>query len=171
MAQRGDISRNQAATLIANGNVTVNGRREKASYRPVAGDVVLVEEPVVVTREIVGESIPLSIAWEDDVSGCDRQAAGDGRASGTGELVRNAGACAARAEAPMWRPERTADRAGIIHRLDKETSGLLIVAKTERAHRILSARARGAKDTPQVRGDDLGSPRGGHPYGRETHRA
>jgi 23S rRNA pseudouridine1911/1915/1917 synthase len=138
VAQRGDISRNQAATLIANGNVTVNGRREKASYRPVTGDIVLVEEPEVVTREIVGESIPLSIAWEDDALVVIDKPPGmvvhpaPGNWSGTlvhALLGRGADVVAA----------TTADRAGIIHRLDKETSGLLIVAKTERAHRILSA--------------------------------
>ena len=40
-----DLSRTQAATLIANGRVTVSGRRERAAYRPVAGDVLDVEIP------------------------------------------------------------------------------------------------------------------------------
>ncbi len=61
-----DVSRNQAATLIANGNVTVNGRHEKASYRALPGDVVVVEPPAPVSREIAGENIPLRVAYEDE---------------------------------------------------------------------------------------------------------
>jgi 23S rRNA pseudouridine1911/1915/1917 synthase len=59
VSSRAELSRTQAATLIANGNVTVNGRREKASYRPVTGDTVVVDEPAVTVREITAESIPL----------------------------------------------------------------------------------------------------------------
>jgi RNA-binding protein YlmH len=42
VARHADVSRNQAATLIANGHVTVNGKREKASYRGVTDDVVVI---------------------------------------------------------------------------------------------------------------------------------
>ena len=66
MAQHASLSRTQSATLIANGNVSVNGRREKASYRPVAGELVVVDIPPVQTREISGETIPLTIVFEDD---------------------------------------------------------------------------------------------------------
>ena len=138
MAQQADLSRNQAATLIANGNVTVNGKREKASYRAVRGDVVVIEPPQPVSREIAGENIPLVVAYEDEFLLVVDKPAGmvvhpaPGNWSGT--LVN----------ALMGRGREipagaAADRAGIIHRLDKETSGLLVVAKTDRAHRILGA--------------------------------
>jgi len=138
VAQRADLSRNQAATLIANGNVTVNGQREKASYRVLAGDVVVVEPPEQVSREIIGEDIPLAVAYEDEYLLVVDKPAGmvvhpaPGNWSGTlvNALVGRGG------EVPASSPS---DRAGIIHRLDKETSGLLVVAKTERAHRILGA--------------------------------
>ena len=138
VASRADISRTQAATLIANGNVTVNGKREKASYKPVAGDRVVVEVPAPVERPIVGESIPISIVFEDEYLLIVDKPAGmvvhpaPGNWSGT--LVN-----ALMGRGGELSPGSSPDRAGIVHRLDKETSGLLIVAKTERAHRILSS--------------------------------
>ena len=138
MADRASLSRTQAATLIANGNVTVNGRREKASYRPVTGDRIVVEEPPVTTREITPESIPLTVVFEDEAFLVVDKPAGmvvhpaPGNWSGT--LVN-----ALMGRGGDLSPGSAPDRAGIVHRLDKETSGLLIVAKTERAHRILSA--------------------------------
>src|SRR5687767_2566452 len=61
-----DISRTQAATLIATGGVTVDGRRERASYRARAAERVTVEVPAVTERAIGPELIPLSIAFEDE---------------------------------------------------------------------------------------------------------
>ena len=124
--------------MIANGNVTVNGRREKASYKPVLGDRVSVEVPVPTRHEITGESIPLSVVFEDEYLLVVDKPAGmvvhpaPGNWSGT--LVN-----ALMGRGGDLSPGSSPDRAGIIHRLDKETSGLLIVAKTERAHRILSS--------------------------------
>jgi acyl-CoA reductase-like NAD-dependent aldehyde dehydrogenase len=66
VAQRASLSRTQAATLIASGNVTVSGRREKASYRPVAGELVVVAIPPVTAREVTAEAIPLTVVFEDD---------------------------------------------------------------------------------------------------------
>jgi 23S rRNA pseudouridine1911/1915/1917 synthase len=138
VAQRAELSRNQAATLIANGNVTVNGKRQKAAYRPVTGDVIVVEVPPPPSRELTGESIPLAIAYEDEWLLVVDKPAGmvvhpaPGNWSGT--LVN---ALLGRgSDIPREAPP---ERAGIVHRLDKDTSGLLIVAKTDRAHRILGA--------------------------------
>ena len=137
VAERASLSRTQAATLIATGNVTVDGRRERASYRPRAGETVAVEVPAPPERRLEGETIPLSVVFEDEHLVVIDKAAGmvvhpaPGNWTGTlvnallgrgGELSDTAGA----------------DRAGIVHRLDKETSGLLLVAKTDRAHRLLS---------------------------------
>ena len=137
VARRLDLSRTAAATLIANGNVTVAGRSEKASYRPVAGESVDVVIPPPETREILPEKIDLSVVHEDEsVLVVDKPAGmvvhpAPGNWSGT--LVN----------ALLGREGRGADgvpdRAGIVHRLDKETSGLLVVAKTERAQRLLGA--------------------------------
>ena len=133
-----DLSRNQSATLIAEGNVLVSGRREKASYRAVAGEIVTVKIPEPVGRPVEAEDIPLDIAYEDDDVLVVNKAAGmvvhpaPGNWSGT--LVN--------ALKGRGGPLSEADeegREGIVHRLDKETSGLLLVAKTDRAHRVLGA--------------------------------
>ncbi len=138
MALKEDISRTQAATLIANGFVTVNGGREKASYRPVGGDMVVIERQVAASREIIGESIPLDIVHEDNAILVVNKAAGmvvhPAPGNWTGTLVN-----ALLGRGGDLSREGSADRAGIVHRLDKETSGLLLVAKTDRAHRILSS--------------------------------
>lgn len=138
MASKAGLSRTASATLIANGCVTVNGGHEKASYRPVAGDRIAVEPPLVAAREIAGEAIPLQVVFEDEHLLVVDKPAGmvvhpaPGNWSGTlVNALMGRGGALARGAAP--------DRPGIVHRLDKETSGLLLVAKTERSHRVLSA--------------------------------
>jgi 23S rRNA pseudouridine1911/1915/1917 synthase len=137
VAARLDVSRTQSATLIANRAVAVNGKLERASYRCVNGDRVTVDVPVPETREIVGEQIPIDVIFEDDDLVVVNKEAGmvvhPAPGNWTGTLVN----------ALMGRGSDLAeagdsDRAGIVHRLDKDTSGLLLVAKTERSHRILS---------------------------------
>ena len=138
VAARLDLSRNQAATLIAAGHVVVNGRREKAGYRPRAGEPITVTVPPPPGREVVPEDIPLTIMFEDeDVLVVDKAAGmvvhpAPGNWSGTlvNALKGRGGPLSAGSEE---------GREGIVHRLDKETSGLLLVAKSERAHRVLGA--------------------------------
>jgi 23S rRNA pseudouridine1911/1915/1917 synthase len=138
LAQRLALSRTQAATLIANGRVLVSGRRERASYRARAGDAIAVEIPPPPGREIVPESIPLDVVFEDEWLVVVDKAAGmvvhpaPGNWSGT--LVH-----ALMGRGGDLSGEGGEDRAGIVHRLDKDTSGLLLVAKDDRAHRLLSA--------------------------------
>ncbi|HEY2027332.1 MAG TPA: RluA family pseudouridine synthase, partial [Gemmatimonadaceae bacterium] len=133
-----DLSRTQAATLIATGNVLVNGRRERASLRPAAGDRVVVEVPAPIARPVVAEEIPLVVAYEDDeVLVVDKPAGmvvhpAPGNWSGT--LVN-----ALKGRDTALSGLGGDEREGIVHRLDKETSGLLLVAKTDRAHRVLGA--------------------------------
>ena len=138
IAQRAELSRTQAATLIAQGNVTVSGRREKASYRVQPGDSVRVEIPAVEKRDVFGEDIALRIVYEDEALLVVDKAAGmvvhPAPGNWTGTLVN---ALLGRGEQSL--PPGEDARAGIVHRLDKETSGLLVVAKTERAHRLLSS--------------------------------
>jgi len=133
-----DISRNQAATLIAEGHVLVAGRREKASYRAREGERVMIEVPPVPGREVLGEDIPLNVVYEDDdVLVVDKPAGmvvhpAPGNWSGT--LVN-----ALKGRGASLSEATDEGREGIVHRLDKETSGLLLVAKTDRAHRRLGA--------------------------------
>jgi 23S rRNA pseudouridine1911/1915/1917 synthase len=116
----------------------VNGRQEKASYRPENGEVVRVEIPQVEKRTISGEDIPVAVVYEDEALLVVDKPAGmvvhpaPGNWSGTlvNALLGRGGSLLTEGE-----PER----AGMVHRLDKETSGLLVVAKTDRSHRLLSA--------------------------------
>jgi 23S rRNA pseudouridine1911/1915/1917 synthase len=137
VASRLDLSRTQAATLIANRAVMVNGGFERASYRAVRGDRISVDVPAPAARAIVAEQIPVDVVFEDDELVVVNKAAGmvvhPAPGNWTGTLVN----------ALMGRGNELAesgdsDRAGIVHRLDKDTSGLLLVAKTDRAHRVLS---------------------------------
>ncbi len=130
------VSRTQASTLIANGHVLVDGRREKGGYRPRTGETVVVVVPPPPGRDIVGEAIPLDVVFEDEHLLVVHKAAGmvvhpaPGNWTGTlvNALIGRGG------DVP---DESAEDRAGIVHRLDKDTSGLLLVAKTDLAHRRL----------------------------------
>lgn len=116
----------------------VDGRREKASYRPETGELVRIEIPKTEKRTISGEDIPVSVVYEDEALLVVDKPAGmvvhpaPGNWSGTlvNALLGRGGSLSTEGE-----PER----AGMVHRLDKETSGLLVVAKTDRSHRLLSA--------------------------------
>lgn len=144
VASRLSLSRTQAATLIANGAVTVRAagagaspRAERASYRPRAGEWIAVVVPPPPGRRVAGEDIPIVVVYEDEhLIAVDKPAGmvvhpAPGHWSGT--LVN---ALLGRGTLPPGADEA---RPGIVHRIDRETSGLLLVARTERAHRTLSA--------------------------------
>jgi 23S rRNA pseudouridine1911/1915/1917 synthase len=142
VAGRLGLSRTQSATLIAEKAVTVTTpgaapRMERASYRPRSGELIAVVVPPAPGRDVLPENIPLSIAWEDEHLVVVDKPAGmvvhpaPGNWSGT--LVN---ALLGRGSLPEGTGE---ERPGIVHRIDKETSGLLLVARTDRAHRALSA--------------------------------
>lgn len=138
VAEALDLSRNQAATLIAEGRVLVNGRRERASYKARDGEQITVQIPEQRGRAVEGEDIPLDVVFEDDDVLVVNKAAGmvvhpaPGNWSGT--LVN-----ALKGRGGQLSEGAEEGREGIVHRLDKETSGLLLVAKTDRAHRQLGA--------------------------------
>jgi len=132
-------SRAQAQRLIAAGLVTAAGRARRASHKLVAGERIAVAEP---TAEQPGPERELAasftVAYEDEhLMVVDKPAGvvvhpGAGRSQGT--LVQ---ALAGRAAGGADR-----DRPGIVHRLDRDTSGLLIVAKSDEAHAALSVMLR-----------------------------
>ena len=137
VARRLDLSRTQAATLIASGRVQVDARAEKASFRPVPGSEVVVDMPLApAERSVLPEQIPLVVVHEDaDLLVVDKPAGmvvHPAPGNWTGTLVnalRGRGQDLAEGSGDV--------RAGLVHRLDKDTSGLIVVAKTERAHRVL----------------------------------
>ena len=131
------VSRAQVQRWIDEGRVLVNGERPgKAGVRLRAGDRVRVEPPPVVEAEALPEPIPLDIVYEDDAIIVVNKPKGlvvhpaPGHPHGT--LVN-----ALLHHCPGLTGIGGVRRPGIVHRLDKETSGLLVAAKTEAAHRAL----------------------------------
>jgi 23S rRNA pseudouridine1911/1915/1917 synthase len=138
VAAAADVSRTQAATWIATGLVTVDGKPQKAGYRPTESQQLTITIPAPRGVDIVGEQLPISVVFEDEHLLVVDKAAGmvvhPAPGNWTGTLVH-----ALVGRGGELSSEAGDERAGIVHRLDKETSGLLIVAKTDRAHRLLSA--------------------------------
>jgi 23S rRNA pseudouridine1911/1915/1917 synthase len=134
------LSRTRLKTLIEAGDVSVNGA---AAHDPAAkmglGDRIVVAPPAPAPSEIVGEDIPLDIVFEDDHLIVIDKPAGlvvhpaAGHAEGTlvHALIAHCGSSLS-GIGGVQRP-------GIVHRLDKDTSGLLVVAKTDAAHQGLAA--------------------------------
>jgi 23S rRNA pseudouridine1911/1915/1917 synthase len=134
------ISRAHAQRLIGDGRAVVDGRRRRASDRLNGGEQVRVELSAPVDTTLEPESIPLAVAYEDDDLLVVDKPAGlvvhpsAGHASGT--LV-NALLGRARDRGEPLGSIAGVGRPGIVHRLDKETSGLIVVAKTDAAHAAL----------------------------------
>lgn len=133
----GYLTRNAVQDLIDEGLLTVNGRRTKASYRPKQGDVVAVVAPPPRAETIEPEDIPLEIVYEDDYILAINKQTGlivhPARGVWNGTLVNALihygkvhGHSFSKVNGP-WRP-------GILHRLDRNTTGVMLVAKTDEAH-------------------------------------
>jgi 23S rRNA pseudouridine1911/1915/1917 synthase len=137
LALRLGCSRSRAARLIEEGRVTLNGALPKKRDRPAPGDRVEVRVPPPEPSALAPEAIPLSIAYEDaDLLVVDKPPGlvvhpAPGNPSGT--LV-NALLHAVRDLSGIGGVLRP----GIVHRLDRDTSGLMVVAKHDEAHRALA---------------------------------
>jgi 23S rRNA pseudouridine1911/1915/1917 synthase len=137
-AQLPGLSRARLQALIDDGRVHVDGRTLKAAHRLRGGETVDVEIPPPPPEELAPEPITLAIVHEDDhVLVIDKPAGmvvhpGAGHAHGTL-------ASAALAHAPSIAGVGGPRRPGIVHRLDKGTSGLLVIAKTQVAYESLVA--------------------------------
>ncbi|MGX7043410.1 RluA family pseudouridine synthase [Leuconostoc holzapfelii] len=137
-------SRTVLASWIQSGEVLVNGQRVKRSYQVVSGDVIHILPPAVQTTEIVPEAIPLDVLYEDDDLLVVNKPQGmvvhpaAGHTSGTlvNALLHHAPLSTINGE---FRP-------GIVHRIDRDTSGLLMVAKNDQAHQALSAQLKAHKN-------------------------
>ncbi len=127
-----DLSRAQVQRLIKDGLILVNGKPSRASYRVETTDEISVTIPPVVDVGIVGEDIPLDIRYEDDdclvINKPAKMVAHPSIGHETGTLVHAVlGYC------PEVLGVGGIQRPGIVHRLDKDTSGLIVVAKNDRA--------------------------------------
>lgn len=141
------LSRSRIQNLIREGEVLVNGSPSKCSHWVTAGDEVIILMPnLEAEREVIPENIPLSIPYEDDELLVINKPAGmvvhpaAGHYSGT--LVNALlfySPCLSTINGPL--------RPGIVHRLDKDTSGVLVVARTNEAHLHLAREIRKHKLT------------------------
>jgi 23S rRNA pseudouridine1911/1915/1917 synthase len=137
LADQLQLSRTAAARLIAAGAVRLDGQTARPSAEPARGALIEVEFPARAPRTLSPAAIPLSLVFEDEELAVVDKPAGlvvhpaPGHWNDT--LVN---ALLARGH-PLGVGEPS--RAGIVHRLDKDTSGLLVVAKTDRSHQRLGA--------------------------------
>jgi 23S rRNA pseudouridine1911/1915/1917 synthase len=137
-----DASRARIQQLIAQGKVTVNGEAAKPSLRLRGGEQIQVSGPVELPPlKAVAEDIPLDVVYEDEHLALINKPAGMTVHAGSGK--GEAGSKGTLVNALVHRFQNLSQvggdiRPGIVHRLDKETSGLLVVAKNDSAHRKLA---------------------------------
>jgi len=134
---RADLSRMEVQRLIKAGEVRVNGRTEKASYRLEAGDEVELVLPEPETPTIQPEAVELDVLYEDD----DLVAVNKPAGMVTHPAYGNWSGTLVNAALYHWPQMRDAgpdlERSGVVHRLDKDTSGVIVLAKTPQALRHL----------------------------------
>jgi 23S rRNA pseudouridine1911/1915/1917 synthase len=135
-----NMSRSRLKALILAGRVTVGGRTIRdPSHRVNAGDAIAVEVPPVAPAVPAAENIALSIIHEDDDIIVIDKPAGlvvhPAAGNWTGTLVNALIAHCGESLSGIGGVRRP----GIVHRLDKDTTGLMVVAKNDRAHRVLAA--------------------------------
>ena len=134
-----DLSRSGAQKLLEDGNVTLNGKKAKKNDRLNPGDQICIEIPEPQPVDIVAKDIPLEIVYEDEDVLVINKPKGlvvhpaAGHQDDTlvnGLLFAKAGSLSG---------INGALRPGIVHRIDKDTSGLLAVAKNDLAHTVLAS--------------------------------
>jgi 23S rRNA pseudouridine1911/1915/1917 synthase len=141
-----DISRARVQTLIENGQVTVDGIATKAKTKLKGGEAIeIAGEPQPAPLRAEPEDIPLTVVYEDDDLAVIDKPAGMTVHAGAGGPEANRGTLV---NALLYRfghrlsgSDATGEatiRPGIVHRLDKETSGLILVAKNDSTHRKLA---------------------------------
>ena len=171
------LSRSMAVTLIESENVTVNGKQSNKKQKLNAGDSVCVLVPDPVPYEAKAENIPLEIVYEDDdllvVNKPKGMVVHPAAGNYDGTLVN----------ALLWHCGDSLSgingvlRPGIVHRIDKDTSGLLIVAKNDISHQKLAEQIKAHSFTREYEAvvygslkDDRGvvdAPIGRHPIDRK----
>ncbi|GMA70590.1 pseudouridine synthase [Leuconostoc litchii] len=139
-----NYSRTALSNWLDDGHILVNNNQVKRSYKVTAGDVITIVPPEVETTTIAAENIPLDIVYEDNDLIIVNKAQGmvvhpaAGHSSGTlvNALLYHSPLSTINGE---YRP-------GIVHRIDRDTSGLLMIAKNDQAHASLSAQLKAHKN-------------------------
>lgn len=133
-----DVSRSKIQTHLDAGLILVNGKVEKASYKLSEGDVITIEDFPSESYDLNPEDIPLDIVYEDEELIVVNKPKGLVVHPGAGNKEHTL------ANALKFHSENLSSlngefRPGIVHRIDKDTAGLLIVAKNDAAHAFLSS--------------------------------
>jgi 23S rRNA pseudouridine1911/1915/1917 synthase len=136
------VSRSRVQLLMAQGDVLVNGEREKPSFKMRGGErIAITGEPHPAPLKATPEDIPLDVVFEDEDLAVVNKPAGMMVHAGSGqnEDARSRGTLV---NALLYRFKALSStggdlRPGIVHRLDKNTSGLIVVAKNDRTHAAL----------------------------------
>ncbi len=129
-----DISRASIQRMIEEGNILVNGKRVKVSYKVIEGDVITIEEEKAVETDLIPQNIPIDIIYEDNDILIVNKEKGMVVHPGNGNPDKTL------VNAVMARCKDSLSgiggkiRPGIVHRIDKDTSGLVIIAKNDKAH-------------------------------------
>ncbi|MHB1315393.1 MAG: RluA family pseudouridine synthase [Christensenellales bacterium] len=138
VSREAQLTRSRVQNLIDNGHVLVDGTARKSNYRLKGNEAVTLSIPDVKPVSIAAEKIPLHVIYEDSDLAVINKPAGmvvhPAAGNWSGTLVN---ALLGAMELSGINGEL---RPGIIHRLDKDTSGLLLIAKNDFAHQILSKR-------------------------------
>ena len=132
-----DLSRETITKMIDSEYILVNGKKVKASYKPVLGDKIEIKEGFVKDTKVDAKKLDLDIVYEDEYLMVINKPSGlvvhPGSGNKDNTLVNGL----------MYYTKNLSDigdsdRPGIVHRLDKDTSGLMLVAKENKTHEILS---------------------------------
>ena len=132
------LSRTTAQRLIEEEKILVNGKKQKASYKPEEGDVIGIEIPEAKDVELKAQDIPVPVVYEDNdiivVNKPKGMVVHPANGNPDGTLVNAVMAICKGSLSGIGGEIRP----GIVHRLDKDTSGIIIIAKNDKAHIKLS---------------------------------
>ncbi len=133
-----DVTRSYIKTLVDEGKILVNGNIVKSGYKLKNGDDISVELVKRSAENIVAEEIPLNIIYEDDdiiiVNKEKGMVVHPANGNYTGTMVNSL----MNSHKDKLSSINGVIRPGIVHRIDKDTSGILVVAKNDNAHKMLS---------------------------------
>lgn len=136
IADNTDYSRNLILNLIKNGDILVNDSKIKPSYKVKQGDKITINNVKTDTEDITHWDYPLDIVFEDDdiiiINKPSGMVVHPGNGNKDHTLVN-----ALKSYTDKLSDINGVERLGIVHRIDKDTSGLIMVAKTNKAHEIL----------------------------------
>lgn len=136
IADNTDYSRNLILNLIKNGDILVNDSKIKPSYKVKQGDKITINNVKIDTEDITPWDYPLDIVFEDDdiiiINKPSGMVVHPGNGNKDHTLVN-----ALKSYTDKLSNINGVERLGIVHRIDKDTSGLIMIAKTNKAHEIL----------------------------------